>query len=96
MKGFAIVGYGLLLRTDMAERCLLHQNKLDLFRWYLESLGYEIQPAKNYYEVLRAKKDKDTVIIFTRSNAEHLTVQDKDYEFVRRFLKQQTKLNVGR
>lgn len=77
----------------MAERCLLHKNKLDLFRWYLESLGYEIQPTKSHYEVLRAKKGKDTVIIFTRLDAtEHLTVQDKDYELVRKFLKQQTEI----
>ena len=76
----------------MAERCLLHRNKLDLFRWYLESLGYKIQQTKGFGEVLRAKKEGDLIIIFTRSNAEHLTVQDKDYEFVRKFLKQQNEI----
>lgn len=76
----------------MAERCLLHRNKLDLFRWYLESLGYEIQPTKSESEVLRAKNDKDLIVVFTRQNAEHLTIQDKDYEFVRKFLKQQNEI----
>ena len=68
------------------------QKKLDLFRWYLESLGYEIQPTKSHCEVLRAKKDKDLIIVFTRANAEHLTIQDKDYVFVRKFLKQQQEI----
>lgn len=80
----------------MAERCLLHRNKLDLFRWYLESLSYEIQPTKSESEVLRAKNDKDLIVVFTRQNAEHLTIQDKDYEFVRKFLKQQNEIKCRR
>ena len=75
-----------------AERCLLHQNKLDLFRWWLSSIGYEIQPTKGNSEVLRAKKENDLIVVFSRQNAEHLTIQDKDYEFVRRFLKQQNEI----
>lgn len=71
----------------MAERCLLHQNKLDLFKWWLSSRGYEIQQTKGIYEVLRAKKNKETVIVFRKANAkEHLSVQDKDYRLIRQFL----------
>jgi hypothetical protein len=73
----------------MAERCLLHKNKLDLLKWWLSSKGYEIQAIKGYYEVLRAKKDKSTVIIFKKDNAkEHLSVQQKDYRLIRQFIRE--------
>lgn len=71
----------------MAERCLLHKNKLDLLKWWLSSRGYEIQDTKGIYEVLRAKKGKDTVIVFRKSEVkEHLSVQQKDYKLIRQFI----------
>lgn len=77
----------------MAERCLLHQNKLEMLKWWLDSIGYEIQPTKGIYEVLRAKKDKDTVVIYKKNNAkEHLTVQEKDHKLIRQFIKQGTEI----
>ena len=79
----------------MAERCLLHKNKLDLLKWWLSSKGYEIQATKGCYEVLRAKKSKDTVIVFKKDNAkEHLSVQQKDYRLIRQFIRE-TKELVG-
>jgi hypothetical protein len=73
----------------MAERCLLHQNKLDLLKWWLTSKGYEIQATKGNYEVLRANKDKDTIIIFKKDNAkEHLSVQQKDHRLIRQFIRE--------
>ena len=73
----------------MAERCLLHKNKLEHFKWWLSSRGYAIQPVKGMYEVLRAKKDHDTVIVYERNKAkEHLTVQQKDYQLVRQFIQE--------
>lgn len=73
----------------MAERCLLHQNKIDLFKWWLSSRGYEIQATKGIYEVLRAKKDKDIVIIFKKDGAkEHLSVQQKDHKLIRQFIQE--------
>ena len=73
----------------MAERCLLHQNKLDLLKWWLSSRGYEIQPTKGIYEVLRAKKEKDTVIVFRKAGAkEHFSVQEKDYKLIRQFIRE--------
>lgn len=73
----------------MAERCLLHQNKLDLLKWWLSSRGYEIQATKGFYEVLRAKKDKDTVIVFKKDGAkEHLSVQQKDHKLIRQFVQE--------
>lgn len=51
--------------------------------------------AKGCYEVLRAKKSKDTVIVFKKDNAkEHLSVQQKDYRLIRQFIRE-TKELVG-
>ena len=71
----------------MAERCLLHQSELKLLKWWLCSKGYELQETKSYYEVLRAKKGKETVIIFKQSDKKvHFTVQQKDYRLIRQFI----------
>ena len=71
----------------MAERCLLHQSKLELLKWWLCSKGYEMQETKGCYEVLRAKKGKETVIIFKQSDKKvHFTVQQKDYRLIRQFV----------
>lgn len=73
----------------MAIRNLLHMDKLEEFEEYLRNYeGYMILPlSKNPYEVLRAKKGNDTVIIYRKSSAkEHLSVADKDYRLVERFL----------
>ncbi|WP_312432750.1 hypothetical protein [Lacrimispora sp.] len=74
----------------MATRALLHKNKLKELKIRLEKQGYMIlATSKNPYEVLRARKDKDTVIIYCKLAArEHLSVMDKDYELIRRFIKQ--------
>lgn len=73
----------------MAERCLLHQKKLELFKRWLAIKGYEIQPTKGNFEVLRAKRKTDTVIIFKKIDAkEHLSVQQKDYRLVRQFIRE--------
>jgi len=75
----------------MATRALLHKNKLKELKIWLEKQGYMIlATSKNPYEVLRARKDKDTVIIYCKLAArEHLSVMDKDYALIRRFIKQQ-------
>ena len=68
----------------MAIRALLHMNKLKDFESWLEKQGYMILPAsKNPYEILRAKKDKDTVIIHQKGDSkEHLSIMDKDYALI--------------
>jgi len=72
----------------MAERCLLHFNKLDLFKEFLTTKGYEIQDTKGIYEVLRAKKNKNTIIVFKKDEAkEHFSTQSKDYYLVKDFIK---------
>ena len=72
----------------MANRALLHINKLkDLEKW-LEKQGYMIlSTSKNPYEILRAKKDKDTVIIYQKGDSkEHLSIMDKDYPLIHKFI----------
>ena len=72
----------------MVMRALLHMNKLKDFESWLEKQGYMILPtSKNPYEILRAKKDKDTVIIYQKGdNKEHLSIMDKDYALIHKFI----------
>lgn len=77
----------------MAIRELLHISKLnDLEKW-LEKQGYIIsETSKNPYEVLRTKKDKDTVIIYCKAGSkEHLSVMDKVYSLIRKFINDKKK-----
>lgn len=74
----------------MAVRALLHKNHLNDLKIWLETQGYMILDAnENACEVLRAKKGRDTIIIYCRLSAkEHLSVMDKDYMLIRRFVRQ--------
>ena len=83
----------------MANRALLHINKLKDFEKWLEKQGYMILPtSKNPYEVLRAKKDKDTVIIYHKGDSkEHLSIMDKDYHLIHKFITEsKSKTNADR
>lgn len=75
----------------MATRNILPVNKLSEFEDFLERKGYMILgTSKNPYEVLRAKKDSDTVIVYQKKEVnEHLSTMDKDYRLVREFIKSQ-------
>lgn len=79
----------------MATRNILHISKLQEFEDFLETKGYMIvATSKNPYEVLRAQKDGDTVIVYQKKDAkEHLSTMDKDYHLVREFIKGQRKLS---
>lgn len=76
----------------MANRNTLHISRLNDFKHFLESKGYTALPlSRNPYEVLRMKKDKNTVILYQKDNAkEHLSVMDKNYKLVRKFIRNQT------
>lgn len=72
----------------MANRHLLHKNKIPKFKSFLEQEGYEILPTKDPYEVLRAKGPEGTIVIFARHDAkEHCSVMDKDVWLVKKFLR---------
>lgn len=75
----------------MATRNILHISKLQEFEDFLETKGYMIvATSKNPFEVLRAQKDGDTVIVYQKKDAkEHLSTMDKDYHLVREFIKRQ-------
>lgn len=81
----------------MATRALLHKNKLNELEDWLEKQGYMIiSTSKNPYEVMRAVKDnetgKDLVIIYCKADSkEHLSVMDKDYGLIRKFIKENRK-----
>ena len=77
----------------MATRSILHINRLQEFEEFLEHKSYMIiATSKNPYEVLRAQKDGDTVIVYQKKDAkEHLSTMDKDYHLVREFIKSQRK-----
>lgn len=79
----------------MATRNILHISKLQEFEDFLETKGYMIvATSKNPYEVLRAQKDGDTVVVYKKKDAkEHLSTMDKDYHLVREFIKGQRKLS---
>ena len=83
----------------VANRALLHINKLKDFEKWLEKQGYMILPtSKNPYEVLRAKKDKDTVIIYQKGDSkDHLSIMDKDYPLIHKFITEnKSKTNADR
>lgn len=77
----------------METRNILHISKLQEFEDFLETKGYMIvATSKNPYEVLRAQKDGDKVIVYHKKDAkEHLSTMDKDYHLVREFIKSQRK-----
>lgn len=77
----------------MATRNIIHISKLQEFEDFLETKGYMIVvTSKNPYEVLRAQKDGDTVVVYKKKDAkEHLSTMDKDYHLVREFIKSQRK-----
>ena len=77
----------------MATRALLHISKKEELEEWLENQGYMILATRSPYEVIRCVKDdengKDTVIIYKKASAkEHLSVMDKDYQLIRRFIKE--------
>lgn len=83
----------------MANRSTLAVSKLDDFKEWLKTDGWDIQETKGFWEVLRATKKgrKRPIIIYkridTNSGTElvHYTVEDRDMGVVRAFLKDSLK-----
>lgn len=70
----------------MAIRNKLHYKHIEDFKKYLINNGYIIKQPKMIYEVIRAIKDNDLVVIYSKLNSkEHLTVQQKDINLVNQF-----------
>ena len=73
----------------MANRHLLHKDKLDEFRDWLVSEGWNIYPSRGDYEVLRALSPKlKWFIAYRRADVkEHYSVRDEDVGVLLRFLR---------
>lgn len=73
----------------MAIRNMLHMSQLKAFEEFLESKGYLIIPTVGAYEVLRARKPKENMVIVYREGGakEHLSIMDKDFYLVNEFLR---------
>ena len=71
----------------MANRSTLHISHLPKLKMWLIDQGWEIQPLTDHgYEVLRAKRDKRTLVIYKKLDAkEHLSYADRDHRLIRRF-----------
>lgn len=76
------------LRVAFGERFRywVHYGSLEEF---LESKGYLIIPTVGAYEVLRARKPKENMVIVYRKGGakEHLSIMDKDFYLVNEFLR---------
>lgn len=72
----------------MANRYTLHVSHLPKLQEWLQAKGFELLPlSNNPYEVLRARKDKRTIVVYKKLNAkEHLSIMDRDYPLIRAFL----------
>ena len=77
----------------MANRHTLHSNKLDAFRKWLIKTGWTIEEPKGIWEVLRAKKAgrQNPLIVYQKTNKEHLSVLDRDIDIIKDFLRDNKK-----
>ena len=73
----------------MANRSLLHRNKLELFKEWLLNNNYDISKTKGDYEAVRwkGKKGEPMPMIYDRHRGDHLTGNDSAVPYVYNFLK---------
>ena len=81
----------------MAIMNLLHINKLDAFKRYLDSKDIPYRPGKGGWQVLQVMTRKyGWQCIFRRADMpEHYTIQEKLYPIVRQFLNAERKGNYA-
>jgi len=72
----------------MAERGLLHLDKVDAFAAWLEARGWVREPTKGIYEVLRMRSPEAPapMILFARDRSRHATTQGGTHRLVREFI----------
>lgn len=77
----------------MANRHTLHSNKLDALHTWLIKTGWTIEEPKGIWEVLRAKKAgrQNPLIVYQKTNKEHLSVLDRDIDIIKDFLRDNKK-----
>lgn len=81
-------GEASLVDVLLAERNMLHASRLKEFESFLVHKGYAIiETSKHPHEILRAKKGKNSVIIYQDvSTREHLSVMNNDIKLVNEFI----------
>ena len=86
----------------MANRNTLAVTKLDDFKAWLISDGWQIQEPKGYYEILRATKEgrKHPLIVYWRHDTNcgkelvHYTVADRDCGVVGAYIRDRRKTDI--
>lgn len=78
----------------MADRGLLHENKIEDFSEFLVGLGYKIHPCKGPYEVLRVRQYSSFTIFHQRTNSSHVTSSgfDGGTRLVNKFMRNKNQL----
>jgi len=73
----------------MANRCLLHVNKLDAFKYFLEAKGLAYRPGKGEWQRLQIlTEDHGWQCVYIRKDIpEHYSIQDNLVPLVREFLR---------
>lgn len=75
-------------------RCTLHKTKLAEFKAFCEKRGWQAEPIKGGYEVLRMRHSerKDPLIVYDRNSApEHYTTWGESARMVTALLRQRKK-----
>ena len=65
----------------MRNRSKLHKNQLHTFKSWLMFEGWELQPTRGFYEVLRmTRKGSPILLVYTKLDArEHLTIFNESW-----------------
>ncbi|AUR92503.1 hypothetical protein NVP1173O_27 [Vibrio phage 1.173.O._10N.261.55.A11] len=79
-------------RIKMASRNLLHRDKLEDFKAWLEAnYGWITLPTKGAYEVLRwsdGRYGESMKIIFSGKSPQHLSCNEASIPYVKRFIRE--------
>lgn len=79
----------------MAARNLLHKDKLEAFKAWLDFTEREYRPGRGDWQVLQVKLRSGWVPVFERAEMpEHLTVPEKLIGLVRLFLQDTRRIEV--
>ena len=75
----------------MANRNLLHKNKLGLFKEWLAAQEISTLPVKGNFEVLRFNASGVMPIIFSGKSPDHYSCNEAATPYVRKFIRQSKK-----
>lgn len=81
----------------MADRHTLAISQLSGFKAWLTGCGWNHQPLKGPYEIIRARKDGRVIIAYRKEGMkEHVSVADKDIDLVREYIRTRKRERMGR